>query len=196
MSGIGGVKRPGIVHRLDKDTSGLMIVAKTEIAHITLVKMFQKHTLERIYTALVWNMPKSSGLIDAPIGRSKIDRKKMAVIENGRNAITKWKIKRHFCNVISEIECKLETGRTHQIRVHMSYIGHGLVGDKIYGIKRSISKQTSKDQRHNILQGKLFPRQALHSSKICFNHPITNKMMKFTSDFPNDMKDLVKSLIS
>ena len=195
LSGIGGVKRPGIVHRLDKNTSGLMVVAKSEIAHINLVKMFQNRDLDRRYNALVWGLPNFIGNIDKPIGRSKVDRKKMSVTETGKRAITKWKFLRTFSNVISLIECKLETGRTHQIRVHMAYSGHHLIGDKIYGKKVSINKNLSNNQIYNLNACKLFQRQALHSSKISFEHPITKKLMKFESNFPKDIENLIKSLI-
>ena len=195
LSGIGGVKRPGIVHRLDKNTSGLMIIAKSEIAHINLVKMFQNHDLERRYSALVWGLPGLKGYVDKPIGRSKIDRKKMSVTENGKRAITKWEFQMTFSNVISLIECKLETGRTHQIRVHMSYLGHHLVGDNTYGKKVSIKKSFTKNQVYNVNLCKSFNRQALHSSQISFMHPISKKIMNFRSNFPKDIDNLIKSLI-
>ena len=134
LSGIGGVARPGIVHRLDKDTSGVMMAAKSEKAHQKLSKMFAKHALTRRYHALVWGMPAlREGTIDAPIGRSRYDRKKMAVMENGKEAITHYTTLRDLPPFSSLVECTLETGRTHQIRVHLSEMGYGIIGDGVYG---------------------------------------------------------------
>ncbi len=192
LSGIGGVKRPGIVHRLDKDTSGLMIVAKSEIAHVNLVNMFQKHQLKRQYKALVWNLPNKIGFIEKPVGRSKVNRKKMAVVENGKYAKTYWEVVENFSDTVSLIECKLETGRTHQIRVHMSYLGFNLVGDQTYGLSPSTKNIFIKEKINIIENCKQFYRQALHSSNISFNHPVTNKKMIFSSDLPRDISDLIK----
>ena len=133
LKGIGGVKRPGIVHRLDKKTSGVMVIAKTELAHSNLCKIFFNHDLDRRYNAVVWGQPINKGVIEKAIGRSPLNRKKMAIVEKGKIAITKWKVLDIFTPFASLIECKLETGRTHQIRVHMSYLGHGLIGDELYG---------------------------------------------------------------
>ena len=194
LSGIGGIKRPGIVHRLDKDTSGLMLVAKTEMAHIKLSNMFKNHTIERNYQLLVWNVPNSNGCVDQPIGRSKFNRKKMAVNINGKQAITHWTLLKVFSNFVSLISCKLETGRTHQIRVHMSSIGHSLIGDKIYGgIPKTNKKQNILEQ--NILSKcKNFPRQALHSKSLSLQHPISKKKLHFDIDLPDDMKNLINSI--
>ena len=194
LSGIGGIKRPGIVHRLDKDTSGLMIIAKTELAHIKLSNMFKNHSIERIYQLLVWNVPNSKGLVDQPIGRSKFNRKKMSISLNGKRAVTQWTLLKVFSNIVSLINCKLETGRTHQIRVHMSSIGHSLIGDKTYGgVPKTNKKQTFIEQ-NIISQCKTFSRQALHSKTLSFVHPISKKKMHFDSDLPNDMKELINSI--
>ena len=194
LSGIGGIIRPGIVHRLDKDTSGLMIIAKTEIAHIKLLDMFKNHTIERNYQLLVWNVPDTKGFIDKPIGRSKFNRKKMAINLNGKRAVTHWVLLKVFSNIVSLINCKLETGRTHQIRVHMNSIGHSLVGDKTYqGIPKTRKKQTTIE-KNIIYKCKTFSRQALHSKTLSFFHPISKKILYFDIDLPNDMKNLIDSI--
>ncbi len=194
LPGIGGIKRPGIVHRLDKDTSGLIIVAKTEIAHIRLSDMFKNHLIERLYQLLVWNVPNSKGFIDQPIGRSKFNRKKMAINLNGKRAITHWTLLQVFSNLVSLINCKLETGRTHQIRVHMSSIGHSLIGDKMYGGPLKTNKKRNFLERNIISECKVFPRQALHSKILSFQHPISKEKMYFDIDLPNDMKKLISSI--
>lgn len=165
LSAINGIIRPGIVHRIDKDTSGLLLVAKNNRAHIKLAKQIKDHSLSRRYVAIVYGALKNdSGIIDAPIGRHPVDRKKMSVTtKNGRNAVTHFKVLERLGNY-SYIECKLETGRTHQIRVHMSYIGHPIIGDPVYGPKKD---------RFN-LNG-----QALHAKIIGFIHPTTNKYLEF-----------------
>ena len=194
LSGIGGIKRPGIVHRLDKDTSGLMLIAKTELAHIRLSDMFKNHSIERIYQLLVWNVPNSQGFVNQPIGRSKFNRKKMSINLNGKRAVTHWMLLKVFSNVVSLINCKLETGRTHQIRVHMSSIGHSLIGDKIYGnVPKTNQKQTFVEQ-NIISQCKIFSRQALHSKTLSFVHPISKKQMHFDIDLPNDIINLINSI--
>ena len=194
LSGIGGVKRPGIVHRLDKDTSGLMLVAKTELAHIKLSNMFKNHSIERIYQLLVWNVPNSKGLVDQPIGRSKFNRKKMSISLNGKRAVTHWTLLQTYSNLVSLVSCKLETGRTHQIRVHMSSIGHSLIGDKIYGGFPKTSKKQTFIEQNIISQCKIFSRQALHSKTLSFVHPISKKNMHFDCDLPNDMNELINSI--
>ena len=194
LPGIGGIKRPGIVHRLDKETSGLMLVAKTEIAHIKLSDMFRNHTIERNYQLLVWNVPNSKGFIDQPIGRSKFNRKKMAINLNGKRAITHWTLLQVFSNFVSLIGCKLETGRTHQIRVHMSSIGHSLIGDKIYGGLPKTNKKKNISEQDIISKCKNFSRQALHSKTLKFQHPISREKMYFDIDLPNDMKKLINSI--
>ena len=194
LSGIGGIKRPGIVHRLDKDTSGLMLVAKTEIAHVNLSDMFKNHSIERNYQLLVWNVPDSNGLIDQPIGRSKFNRKKMAINLNGKKAVTHWTLLETFSNLVSLISCKLQTGRTHQIRVHMSSIGHSLIGDKIYGSLPKTNKKQNSLQKNIISKCKSFSRQALHSKTLTFEHPISKKQMHFDIDLPNDIRNLINSI--
>ena len=194
LSGIGGIKRPGIVHRLDKDTSGLMLVAKTEIAHLSLSDMFKNHSIERNYQLLVWNVPDSNGLIDQPIGRSKFNRKKMAINLNGKKAVTHWTLLETFSNLVSLISCKLQTGRTHQIRVHMSSIGHSLIGDKIYGGLPKKNKTQNSIQKSILTKCKSFSRQALHSKTLTFKHPISKKQMHFDIDLPNDIRNLINSI--
>ncbi len=194
LSGIGGIKRPGIVHRLDKDTSGLMLVAKTEIAHVNLSDMFKNHSIERNYQLLVWNVPDSNGLIDQPIGRSKFNRKKMAINLDGKKAVTYWTLLQTFSNLVSLISCKLQTGRTHQIRVHMSSIGHSLIGDKIYGGLPKKNKTHDSIQKNIITKCKSFSRQALHSKTLKFEHPISKKQMHFDTDLPNDIRNLINSI--
>ena len=194
LVGIGGVKRPGIVHRLDKNTSGVMVAAKTELAHSNLCKMFSNHDLDRRYCALVWGQPKSKGVIEKPIGRSSINRKKMAIVQKGKTAITRWKILDIYPPFASLIECKLETGKTHQIRVHLSDLGHGIIGDNLYG-----GSPRNKYFTNNLLKEKSkliksFSRQALHATKLCFKHPINNEYMEFCSELPEDISSLIYNL--
>jgi len=194
LSGIGGVKRPGIVHRLDKDTSGLMLVAKSEIAHIKLVKMFQNHEIDRKYLGLIWGVPERIGMIDKPISRSSFNRKKMTVSDKGKFALTKWRVLQVLSDIVALTEFKLETGRTHQIRVHMCSLGYNLIGDKLYGKK---SYKFLKNGNYNLEKFNdaiLFQRQALHSYKISFKHPITEKSMSFQSEPPRDIQQLIKKL--
>ena len=194
LTGIGGIKRPGIVHRLDKNTTGLMLVAKSEIAHVKLVKMFQNHDIDRKYLALIWGVPEKKGIIDKPISRSKINRKKMTVSENGKNAITKWKIINVFQNLISLVEFKLETGRTHQIRVHMEDLGYNIVGDQLYGKKSYKFLNNKKYDKNVFYAAQHFLRQALHSYKISFQHPTKNKLISFQCKLPEDINLLIKKL--
>ena len=185
LSGIGGVARPGIVHRLDKDTSGLMVVAKNDVAHQMLAKQFADRSLSRTYHAVVWGVPAPyTGSVDAPLGRSNRDRKKMAVMTRGKPAVTHYRVLEDYA-VASLIECKLETGRTHQIRVHMAHIRHPLVGDATYGGRR-------RGTQIEILEK--FPRQALHAVGLHFIHPRSGKMRKFTSKLPKDMQKLIKNI--
>ena len=172
LSGIGGVIRPGIVHRIDKDTSGLLMVAKNDEAHLCLSEQIKEHSFTREYEAvIVGHLNDSEGKIDAPIGRSKKDRKKMAVTEqNSKNAVTYYKVLEEFSG-FSHVRLRLETGRTHQIRVHMAYIGHPLAGDGVYG---------GKNAQRAIEGG-----QCLHARKIGFIHPRTGDYMEFTSDLPD-----------
>ncbi len=187
LSGIGGVRRPGIVHRLDKDTSGLMVVAKTDRAHVALSAQLQSRTLKRIYTAVVWGKPMPmAGRIEGNIGRSPNDRKRMALVSHGgRSAVTHYRTLKSF-KTASLVECRLETGRTHQIRVHMAHIGHPLVGDPAYGLKR-----LPKDAP---ALAKSLPRQALHATQVTFLHPLTNREMCYSSSVPSDIADLIASM--
>jgi 23S rRNA pseudouridine1911/1915/1917 synthase len=199
LSGIGGVRRPGIVHRLDKDTSGLLVVAKTDQAHQALANLFSAHGrddgLERIYQAIVWGRPRhTQGRISAPIGRSTANRQKMAVTRDGRPATTHYKTLRTFPQPGDPtlIECRLETGRTHQIRVHLSHLGHPLLGDPIYGkgFLPSVKRLSSLAQQALENLG----RQALHAGVLGFRHPITGRFLRFESPLPPDLKALVEAL--
>ncbi|MBU3111832.1 RluA family pseudouridine synthase [Clostridium lacusfryxellense] len=179
LSGINGVLRPGIVHRIDKDTSGALVVAKNDNAHNSLAAQLKDHSMTRSYVALVEGIIKDNeGTIDEPMGRHPKDRIKMAIVESGKKAVTHFKVLERFeSNTL--VECNLETGRTHQIRVHMAKIGHPLVGDLIYGFKK---------QRFN-LKG-----QALHAKKLGFIHPSTNDYMEFTTPLPNYLEKLIVKL--
>lgn len=197
LSGIGGVKRPGIVHRLDKETSGLMVVAKSDAAHKGLSEQLVDRTLSRVYQAVVWGaLVPRQGRIEGNIGRSKTNRKKMAVVSGGgKPAATNYKTLESFGMLASLAECKLETGRTHQIRVHMAHRQHWLVGDPVYGrsaaakaLKPFINAK-NKSAADYILS---FPRQALHAWKIGFIHPVTGVDMEIESDIPADMQELLR----
>ncbi|WP_207458612.1 RluA family pseudouridine synthase [Azospirillum sp. SYSU D00513] len=201
LSGIGGVRRPGIVHRLDKDTSGLMVVAKNDRAHAGLTEQFADRSLSRTYQALVWGVPSPrEGRIEANIGRSSADRKKMAVVTGGgKHAATRYRVLKSFGRSAALIECKLETGRTHQIRVHMTHAGHPLVGDPLYGRGRSsrsggsFASALPEPQRGELVG---FPRQALHATGLSFIHPTRGETMRFTVDLPADLQGLLRSLES
>lgn len=171
LSGIGGVLRPGILHRIDKDTSGLLLVAKNDNAHNRLAFQIKEHSLTREYEAVVYgNIKDDSGKVDAPIGRHPVKRKQMAVTDkNSKSAVTHYEVLERF-GAFTHIKCRLETGRTHQIRVHMSYIGHPLAGDAVYGPKKVIKE----------LSG-----QCLHAKKLGFIHPVTDKYMEFDSKLPD-----------
>lgn len=194
LQGIGGVKRPGIVHRLDKNTSGVMIVAKTEIAHNKLSEMFSNHDLDRRYNAVVWGQLEKNGVIQKAIGRSSFNRKKMAISNKGKMAITKWKVLDIYPPLCSLIECKLETGRTHQIRVHLSHIGHSLIGDVLYGKPLSQKRIKNRFYEEKIKLIQSFNRQALHATTLCFNHPINKKYLEFTCPPPDDIISLINFL--
>jgi 23S rRNA pseudouridine1911/1915/1917 synthase len=192
LSGIGGVRRPGIVHRLDKDTSGLLVAAKNDAAHAGLSKLFAAHDLERAYLALVWGSPApAAGTIDGNIGRSPKNRKKMAIVtRGGRAARTHYKVREHLANSCwSLVECRLETGRTHQIRVHLTARGHAVVGDPLYGGRRRGSANALPPKAATALEG--WQRQALHAYRLAFKHPLSSEYMEFTSAPPTDMQALL-----
>ncbi len=189
LSGIGGVIRPGIVHRIDKDTSGLLVVAKNDTAHRALAEELESHGIEREYHALVRGGFKvDTGRVDAPIGRHPVDRKRMAVLKsdgaNAKDAVTNYEVISHFGD-ISYVKCLLETGRTHQIRVHMSYIGHPLLGDEVY---------SSTKTRFVMLHAPLFDGQILHAKRLSLTHPRTKERMSFESELPNNFKRLLEIL--
>jgi 23S rRNA pseudouridine1911/1915/1917 synthase len=200
LSGIGGVRRPGIVHRLDKDTSGLIVVAKNDLAHAGLTAQFQDRSLSRTYLAVTLGLPSPArGTVDAPIGRSPVDRKKMAVVAGGRPAVTHYRVLRGFGPLAALVECRLETGRTHQIRVHLAHAGHPLLGDPLYAGGRAARGALAKlralpEPLRSAVVG--FPRQALHAAQLRFRHPRTAEEMTFTSGLPLDFRALIGSLES
>ena len=179
MSAIGGVVRPGIVHRIDKDTTGLLVVAKDDQTHIALSAQLKDHSMHRIYVAVVEGIVKEDqGTICAGIGRSLKDRKKMCVTEKGRDATTHYTVlERNYQSRTTLIRCKLETGRTHQIRVHMAYLGHPVVGDPVYGIRNTRG----------------MAGQALHAMQLILEHPVTKEKMTFEAPVPDDFKRLLKT---
>jgi len=188
LSGIGGVARPGIVHRIDKDTSGLLVVAKSDVAHEGLAKQFAAHSIDRRYLAIVNAVPMAKeGTVDAPLARSAVNRKKIAIVEGkrGKRAVTHWK-RLSILRDAALVECRLETGRTHQVRVHMASIGHPLVGDPVYG--------RSGKTHVKILNRLQFHRQALHAAELGFTHPVTKRRLSFSSPVPSDMQELFNAL--
>ena len=190
LSGIGGVSRPGIVHRLDKDASGLMVVAKDDQAHVRLAAQFSVHTIERGYTAIVWGRPpQAAGAIDRPIGRDPRDRKRMAVVEGGKRALTHYRLEAAAGGLASRLKLVLGTGRTHQIRVHLGALGLGIVGDPIYRPRRRISPSPA-------LAGQLagFCRLALHAERLGFEHPITGAKVHLERPAPPCFDRLFESL--
>ena len=192
LSGIGGVTRPGIVHRLDKDTSGLMLAAKNDAAHRNLSRQLEARTLKRRYKALVWGTPAPrQGTIEGAIGRNPANRKKMAVVKiGGKAALTRYRVLGPVGAKASLIECRLSTGRTHQIRVHMAEIGHPVIGDPLYGggAKRRL-KGAPEDIRQVLTK---FDHQALHAYLIGFKHPSSGDLLQFESEIPNDFSELIK----
>lgn len=181
LSGIGGEKRPGIVHRIDRDTSGLIIAAKNDAAHLALSAQLKDHSLSRTYECLVTgNMKQDSGTVDAPIGRSSADRKKMAVIPTGRRAVTHWEVVARYPGV-THLRCRLETGRTHQIRVHMAYIGHPILGDTVYGAKKPVPGLTG---------------QCLHATGLRFIHPRTGEPVELHCPLPPEFTAMLQKLQS
>ncbi len=194
LSGIGGVRRPGIVHRLDKDTSGLMVIAKTDAAHRALARDFAARRVDRAYIAAVWGVPlPAEGEIAGNIGRSPHNRKKMAVVGagHGRPALTRYRVERAFAGLAALVECRLATGRTHQIRVHLAERGHPLIGDPVYGTRagRAVARCGELGAR---IAG--FPRQALHARLLGFIHPTTGLSLSFNSQPPADFRELVANL--
>jgi 23S rRNA pseudouridine1911/1915/1917 synthase len=200
LIGIGGEARPGIVHRLDKDTSGLLVAAKTERAMASLAKQFANHTIERAYHAVVWGAPRMpEGLIEGQIGRSPFDRKRMAVLRGGgKLARTRYRLLERFGPdarpLASLIECRLETGRTHQIRVHLTHLGHPLIGDPTYGRARQAPRPKTPAEEAAYATTANFSRQALHAFVLGFQHPSLHKTMRFESPWPADFATLVEAL--
>ena len=202
LSGIGGVKRPGIVHRLDKDTTGLMVVAKTDKAHRALAEQFAQKgegPLRRGYVAIVWGAPgKPKGTIDAPLGRHPQSRDQQAVRSNGRAAITHWQVLERFTSpgartpVASLLACTLETGRTHQIRVHLAHLGHPILGDATYGTGFRTKASLLAPQARDALSA--LGRQALHAYLLAIEHPETGKVLEFQSELPGDLRRLRDAL--
>ena len=179
LSGIGGEKRPGIVHRIDRDTSGLIIAAKNDFSHVALSAQLSDHTLARTYECLVaGNLREDSGTVDAPIGRDRRDRKKMAVTADGRRAVTHWEVIARYRGV-THVRCRLETGRTHQIRVHMAHIGHPILGDTVYGAKKPVPGLTG---------------QCLHAVGLRFLHPRTGEPVTLSCDLPEEFTNYLKKL--
>ncbi len=212
LSGVGGVKRPGIVHRIDKDTSGLLVVAKSDTAHRGLAAQFESHSVERRYRAVCFGLPdaadprlrgiRGAGFepgnilrLSTQLARHRTDRQKQAVVfQGGRHAVTRARVVQPFGTppVAALIECWLETGRTHQIRVHMAHAGHGLVGDPVYGGRRRPAARAISPRAAEAMRS--FPRQALHAAVLGFVHPISGEAMRFRAPMPQDMQDLVDLL--
>nr|WP_235962069.1 RluA family pseudouridine synthase [Falsiroseomonas selenitidurans] len=194
LTGIGGEKRPGIVHRLDKDTSGVMVVAKSERAHTALSEAFANRDLDREYLALAWGLPSPlAGEITGDIGRHPMDRKRMAVVtRNGKHALTRYRTERAFGTACALLRCRLATGRTHQIRVHLAHIGHPLVGDPVY-LRRApaTARNLPAATREALLD---FPRQALHAATLGFRHPVTGEALSFSAPLPADLAGLLQRL--
>lgn len=200
LSGIGGVRRPGIVHRLDKDTSGVMVVAKNDKTHTALSKMFAAHDLTRIYKALVWGSPNpKQGTIDAALGRHPVDRKRMAVRKtSGRRAVSDYWLEKAYGPplrpIASLVGVKLQTGRTHQVRVHLAHIGCPVVGDPVYGRHSRTKSGVKSRNRADVPTLESFERQALHAAILEFSHPGTGKVMRFATELPQDLRTLVGEL--
>ena len=212
LSGVGGVGRPGIVHRIDKDTSGLLVVAKSDRAHHGLADQFAAHSVERLYMALVHGHPDPADprlrgvrgvsiepgaviKVTSDLARHKTDRQKQAVFfGHGKHAITRARVLEVFGTPpqVSLVECRLETGRTHQIRVHMAHAGHGLIGDPVYGGRRKVAKGALSDNAMALLLG--FDRQALHAAVLGFEHPVSGETIRFEAALPQDMDELITSL--
>lgn len=188
LSGIGGVARPGIVHRIDKDTSGLLVVAKTDVAHEGLATQFARHSIDRRYLSITAGIPvPAAGTIDAPLARSSANRKKIAIVGEGRGkrAVTHYRIVEPLKGA-ALVQCRLETGRTHQVRVHMASIGHPLLGDPVYG--------RARNEEREVLKRLNFHRQALHAAELGFVHPVTKENLSFKSALPSDIQELFGAL--
>ena len=194
LSGIGGVRRPGIVHRLDKDTSGLMVAAKNDLAHRRLSALFAAHDIDRGYRGLVWGTPiPGQGRIEDAIGRNPKNRKKMAVVtRGGKRAVTHYRVVARHGGIASLVECRLETGRTHQVRVHLAHLGHPMIGDPLYGRARRGRLADLPDDVRAALKD--FPRQALHAYRLGFRHPRDDQPLQFESAIPDDMAALLALL--
>lgn len=187
LSGINGVIRPGIVHRIDKDTSGLLVVAKNDESHIFLSSLLKDHGIKRVYHAIVTgHFKENSGTVNAPIARHVVDRKKMAVVLGGREAVTHYNVIEEYPS-FTYAKMELETGRTHQIRVHMSYIGHPIIGDEVYGGGKTVFEKNNK----SLLDG-----QILHAKELSFPHPRTREIVRFECDLPDNFKKLLERLKS
>jgi 23S rRNA pseudouridine1911/1915/1917 synthase len=200
LAGVGGVARPGIVHRLDKDTSGLLVAAKNDRAMASLARQFAARTIERAYHAVAWGAPRAGeGVIEGDIGRSPFDRKRMAIVRNqGKAARTRYRMLERYGNdpraFASLIECRLETGRTHQIRVHLAHLGHPLIGDSVYGRARRPPRAKTDAEEKAYTAAVEFPRQALHAWLLGFQHPSTHKHVCFESPWPEDFAELIAAL--
>lgn len=195
LSRLNGPTRPGIIHRLDKDTTGLMVVAKDDEAHAHLARQFSRRTIDREYWAIVWGVFRQhSGTIEAELARSRSDRKKMAVVAGGKPAVTEYTVLEQF-EYLSLLRLTLKTGRTHQIRVHLSHINHPVFGDPTYNGRRIVWGPGTARQRAEVgMMLKLMGRQALHARTIGFVHPATGKALRFTSDLPSDMAEILRLL--
>jgi len=194
LSGIGGVRRPGIVHRLDKDTSGLIVAAKTDAAHQGLAADFAAHRIERAYAAVVWGVPQPrSGEIAGNIGRHRVNRKKMAVLaRGGKPALTRYRVVRALGPAASLVECRLATGRTHQVRVHLAHLGHPVIGDPLYGRSTPARLRSLTPAARAAVEG--FRRQALHARLLGFRHPVSGIALRWEAPLPADMEGLIRSL--
>ncbi len=210
LSGVGGEKRPGVVHRIDKETSGLLVVAKSDAAHHGLAAQFEAHRVERLYLAVTQGVPRTADArlrslrgvsvevgnvicITTRIARHRSDRQRQAVtLEGGRHAVTRARVIEAFADQAALVECRLETGRTHQIRVHMAYVGHGLIGDQVYGGRRRINAKILGQDAADVANA--FPRQALHAATLGLKHPVSGAHLSFEAPLPDDMSDLVSQL--
>ena len=210
LSGVGGERRPGVVHRIDKDTSGLLVVAKTDAAHHGLAAQFEAHAAERLYLAICHGVPdpgdprlrgvrgvsvEPGGVIKVTTGlaRHRTDRQRQAVtFEGGRHAVTRVRVVEAFGDQAALVECRLETGRTHQIRVHMAHVGHGLIGDPVYGGRRRVTARALGEAAARAVAG--FPRQSLHAATLGFVHPVSGARLSFAAPLPEDMAALLADL--